>query len=162
MRNFVLTLLLCSLNLSFILAQDVFSVTVVASAGGSATGGGNYNEGTSITLAANANNGYRFEGWYQGDNLIAVNKTFSLSVKKDITLVAKFTPALYNISVNAGEGGLVTGGGNFKTGDMARVMATPNQGKEFAGWYIDNKLVSKSHSFNFLVEKNVTLIAKFK
>ncbi len=67
----------------------------------------------------------------------------------------------YTVTVSADEGGAVTGGGIFVTGEFAQVTATPDDGAEFLGWYVDEELVSEEAEYRFLVTGDVILTAKF-
>ena len=53
---------------------------------GSVTGGGTYDEGSSVTLTATPNSGYLFEKWSDGNT----SATRTLTVTEDLTLTASF------------------------------------------------------------------------
>lgn len=80
-------------------------VYVTASQGGTATGGGTYPIGTTVTVEATPAAKYRFEGWYKQGNgtqeLLSQNANYSFIVNEMTDLVAKFE---------------YTGGGGFDTG----------------------------------------------
>ncbi len=71
------------------------------SAGGTTSGGGSYNYGTSVTVKAVPNTGYSFEGWYNGSTKVSssANYTFTLGAS-NVSLVAKFTAGGSNYTVN--------------------------------------------------------------
>ncbi len=73
--------------------QYTVSVTETLDEGGDVTGAGKYDKGTKVTLSATTNEGYTFEGWYDGDALLASGETYSFTVKNDITLTAKWAVA---------------------------------------------------------------------
>lgn len=68
------------------------TITVSASpaAGGSVSGGGSKEVGTNATVIAAANNGYAFEGWYEGETMVSDQESYTFLVENDRTLVARF------------------------------------------------------------------------
>ena len=69
-----------------------YTVTATAETGGTVSGGGEVAEGESITLTATANDGYTFDGWYDGETKICDTAEFTVSsVTADKTYTAKFT-----------------------------------------------------------------------
>lgn len=58
---------------------------------GSVVGGGSYSEGNYVSITAIANKGYKFFGWYDGDDLVSnkENYTFTMGTK-DLIYTAKF------------------------------------------------------------------------
>lgn len=71
------------------------------------------------------------------------------------------TSYLVNTSVE-GRGGTVEGNKQAIRGDFAKLIARPETGYEFAGWYdADGNCVSKDSEFRFRVLEEQNLIAKF-
>ena len=99
---------------------------------GSVTGGGTYQEGSSITLTAISNAGYMFNHWNDGNT----SNPRTVTVTQNATYTAYYDLEEYTIQVYASpaEGGAVTGGGNYHYGETATLTATPAYGYEFAGW----------------------------
>lgn len=77
-----------------------FTVTVNASPtdGGTVTGGGSYNKGATCTLTAIPNNGYTFDGWYEGSTKVSTSSSYNFTVSSNRTITAKFGG---NISITA-------------------------------------------------------------
>ncbi len=74
------------------LQPNTYTVTVTAETGGSVSGGGEVAEGSSITLTAAANEGYTFDGWYDGETKVCDTAEFVVSnVTANKTYTAKFT-----------------------------------------------------------------------
>ena len=68
-----------------------YEVTANAEEGGTASGGGAVAEGGSVTLTAAANEGYTFEGWYEGEAKVCDTAEFVVeNVTADKTYTAKF------------------------------------------------------------------------
>lgn len=57
--------------------------------------------------------------------------------------------------------GVVSGGGKSLYGEYRKIVATPDEGAEFIGWYIDNTLISSEAEYRFCVLDDVTITAKF-
>ncbi len=72
------------------------------------------------------------------------------------------TPTSYRITVNANEGGYVSGSGDYNHGDIAEISAAPDNGYKFVGWYEDGTLVSTSLNYSFTVRSSRTFMAKFE
>ena len=53
-------------------------------------GGGEYAEGQSVQLNAEANDGFSFSGWYDGETLLSNQAEYTYTVVGDKTLTAKF------------------------------------------------------------------------
>jgi uncharacterized repeat protein (TIGR02543 family) len=65
-----------------------YTLTVTASEGGTvSTEGGTYEEGTEVTITANANEGYSFTGWEGNDNQ---SNSFTISINSNLTIQANF------------------------------------------------------------------------
>ena len=58
--------------------------------GGSVSGGGSYTEGTSVTLTATNNPGYRFVGWMEGDQTVSTDTTYAFPANSNRSLTAQF------------------------------------------------------------------------
>lgn len=58
---------------------------------GNVTGDGEYAQGKKAVLTAAADTGFEFDGWYDSNgNLVASGTKYTITVKSDITLTAKF------------------------------------------------------------------------
>ncbi|MBQ4398748.1 MAG: choice-of-anchor J domain-containing protein [Bacteroidales bacterium] len=108
------------------------TTNVTPSGSGTVTGGGTYPEGASVTLTANANNGYTFSQWQDGNT----QNPRTVTVTGNATYTATFSQDTYIITTaaNPTNGGTVTGGGAYHYGDTPTLTATANSGYEFAGW----------------------------
>lgn len=58
--------------------------------GGNVSGGKTVTVGTKVTVKAMPNVGYRFLGWYKGDNVLSKNASYTLTATENLNLVAKF------------------------------------------------------------------------
>ena len=69
-----------------------YTLTVNAGTGGTVTGGGTYESGTSVTIKATPNSGYKFVKWSDGNT----NATRTVTVTGNATYTAVFTLAKTN------------------------------------------------------------------
>jgi len=143
------------------------SYTISASAnptaGGTVSGAGSYNYGTSCTLTATPAAGYSFVRWTENGSQVSTNANYTFTVTGNRTLVANFTQQNYTISVNASpsSGGTVTGGGVFTYGQSCTVTATPATGYSFVRWTKNGTQVSTNASYSFTVTESATYVAVF-
>lgn len=111
-----------------------FTLTTVDSPTGASvmTGGGNYPEGSPVTVTAPPNPGYTFNRWF-GACTGTAGCTVTMDADKTVTadFLRQFT--LTSIA-NPIAGGIVTGGGTYDAGTPVIVVATPNPGFIFVGW----------------------------
>lgn len=111
-----------------------YTITTAASPAeaGTVEGGGTYEEGATVILAASANSGWQFVQWTDGN----ADNPRNITVTGDATYTAQFTQINYIINVDAVpyEGGNVTGGGTYHYGDVVTLTATPNEGYDFLQW----------------------------
>ena len=72
--------------------QIIYTIAANASPleGGTVEGGGKYHEGYAVTLNALPNEGYKFTGWTEGDNVVSEELTLSFTAESTRTLVAQF------------------------------------------------------------------------
>ncbi len=75
-------------------AADSHTITATANstAGGSVTGGGDYDYGATCTLTATPNTGYHFLTWTESGSVVSTNATYNFTVSGDRNLVANFSP----------------------------------------------------------------------
>ena len=134
-------------------------------AGGTTSGGGTFNSGSSVTITATANNGYTFTNWTENGNVISVNANYTFALSTNRTLVANFTAAAamdtVSLSSNPAAGGTTSGGGTFNSGSSVTVIATPNTGYTFTNWTENGNAVSTNASYQFAISGNRTLVANF-
>ncbi|OUU07355.1 MAG: hypothetical protein CBC00_09275, partial [Verrucomicrobia bacterium TMED40] len=111
-----------------------YFLTVISGKGGSASGGGDYLEGTITGLAATPAKGYRFLNW-SGDGVADANASATtVTMDQDRNLTANFAILQKVLSLNAGMGGTVTGANTYDHGSEANISAVANTGYQFLNW----------------------------
>lgn len=111
------------------------SADVDPAGSGSVSGGGSYTEGTSVTLTATNNPGYRFVGWVdQSGQSVSSDNPFTFVATSDSTLTAKFEQ-VYTVTVNvSGNGTAIADKNTAAAGETVTLTATPDSGYHFTGW----------------------------
>jgi len=132
-----------------------YTLTVTSGEGGSVNSeGGEYNEGTEVTLTATAGDGYRFTGWSDG----STEESITITLSEDTTLEALFELIpVYTVTVT-GEGGVVTGAGEYQEGTEVTLTATPNEGYRFTSWSDG----STAESITITLNSDTALTANFE
>ncbi|MFO1484110.1 MAG: putative Ig domain-containing protein [Verrucomicrobiaceae bacterium] len=141
-----------------------WSVTTSAApaAGGTTSGDGLVDDGTSTTVTATPNAGYAFTNWTEGVNVVSTSASYAFTATADRVLVANFTALpTYTVSTSATAGGATAGDGNFVSGTSTTVTATPDAGYFFVNWTENGTQVSTNASYTFNVTANRALVANF-
>ena len=125
------------------LPQYNINVEANNTAYGNVTGGGVFDQGTSITINAMAYSGYEFKKWTKNGEEVSTNANYTFTVNESATYVAVFgepTVNYYNITtnVNPAEGGTVYGANTYAGGSTATLVANPNPGWYFVRWQDNN------------------------
>ena len=149
---------------NFTLNSYTIAATANPSAGGTVSGAGEYNHGTSCTLTATANTGYTFTNWTENGSVVSTNANYSFTVEGARTLVANFTLNSYTIAAtaNPNDGGTTTGGGTYNHGQSCTVIATSADGYTFTNWTENGSVVSTNANYTFTVTGDRTLVANFE
>jgi uncharacterized repeat protein (TIGR02543 family) len=115
----------------------VYVVTVTSTEGGSVSSeGGEYEEGTEITLTATASEGYVFTGWSDG----STEESITISISEDTSIEAVFEIITFNLSINSSSGGEVSSsGGEYTYGSNISIEAIPDEGYIFSHWSNDSE-----------------------
>lgn len=74
-------------------AKKTYTVSATAQEGGQISGipEEKVPHGTNVTLTATANDGYVFDGWYNGETRVSTNAAYTFAAAGDITLTAHFS-----------------------------------------------------------------------
>ena len=147
---------------------DVPQRTIVTSAspvaGGSTSGGGVVDEGSSVTVVAAPSAGYTFTNWTVAGTQVSATSSYTFTATADRTLIANFAAIpTYTVSTSIalGGGGTTTGDGSYLSGTSATVAATPNAGYAFTKWTVSGVQASTSPNYTFTVTANKSLVAIF-
>ena len=154
-----------------------YTLTVVSNnnAWGTVTGGGTYDEGTTVTLTATANSGYHFVRWQDNNTLV----TRTVTVTADATYTATFEadttnppapPTLYTVTVNRVcrncneqiPADYVTGAGTYDAGTTVTLEGlVQGCGISFDYWVTENNDTIFANPYSFILDSDRTLTAVF-
>ena len=131
--------------------------------GGSVSGAGSFNSGTSVTVVANPNAGYTFVDWTENGVTASTNTSYQFTITGNRTLVANFSSVNFSIVLSSSPvaGGIASGNGSFNSGSSVTVTATANTGYKFVNWTESGLGVSTSANYQFTIISNRTLVANF-
>ncbi|MBQ6208656.1 MAG: InlB B-repeat-containing protein [Prevotella sp.] len=154
-------------------------IEVVPSEAGSVSGAGRYVAGTQVSLYAYTNTGFVFEKWTNAEGETLSNSQSFTYTKGEGNekLVAHYvfspndpaepddptTIMYYQLTLNATEGGSVSGGGRYLAGQQVTLSAYSDSQYDFVGWYdSEGTLLSASSSFAYTTTAmHRTLTARF-
>ena len=130
---------------------------------GSVTGQGTYDYGMLATVSALPNDHYEFVNWTEDGMMVSNSSEYTFEVNRDRHLIAHFAQESFVVSatVNPENAGIVEGVGNYAYGQMATLVAYPNENYAFVGWLENGVLVSVQASFAFMVTHDMHFEAKF-
>ncbi len=122
-------------------------------------------EGGTVSLEALPATGWEFNQWTdQMDNVVSNEALFDYTMPgEDMTLTAGFSLKSYEITAEAvpGEGGSVSGTGEFEHGEVVTLTASPAEGYEFRHWREDDSVVEDDPTYSFTATSDRELTAHF-
>jgi len=133
-----------------------YTLTLSSAGNGSVSGGGTYNEGTSVSASATPNNNYHFVSWTEGGSVASLANPYTFTLNSNRSLVANFaqnTAGTSTITVSSGNTsqGTVTGGGTYQQGQSVTITANPKPGYKFVNWTSGGSVISTSNPYSFTV-----------
>jgi len=80
-----------------VIPTPTYTFDVSATTGGSVSGtnSGTYDENTSISVTAEANEGYTFDGWFNASTLVSSDSTYTFALTANTTITAQFSVTVY-------------------------------------------------------------------
>ncbi|MCX6320551.1 MAG: ice-binding family protein [Bacteroidia bacterium] len=142
-----------------------YTVTVSSNpiAGGTTSGSGTFNSGSSVTVTAAANTGYTFTNWTESGTVVSTTTPYIFTISGNRTLVANYT-ARYTVALSTNPSTLSnqpTGSGTFNSGASVTVTAVANTGYTFTNWTESGTAVSTTAAYTFTISGNRTLVANY-
>lgn len=133
---------------------NTYTITVNATAGGSASGGGSYTSKQDVTLTATPDEGYRFVQWSDGNT----ENPRIFKPTSDLSLTAEFEEIpYYSVVLSQIGNGQVIGSGRFQGGTEVTIEALPGVHYTFSMWSDGNT----DNPRTFILNENVNLTALF-
>ena len=151
------------------ISDEIALITVtVVSENGTVEGAGSYLEGAAVTLKAAANSGYKFDGWFVGEEKVSSGAEYTFTPDADVELIAKFSK-----KSGGGGGGTATRMVYFvvdetttnkvlvdKGNKVAKPEDPTREGFKFEGWFT-NSDYTEAYDFDAAVETSFNLYAKW-
>jgi uncharacterized protein (DUF427 family) len=137
------------------------ALTVAAGSGGSATGSGTFNQGSTQTITATPDANHVFVNWTGSGVTDPNSATTTVLVDAAKTLTANFAPIQHVLTVAAGEGGSVSGSGTFNQGSSQTITATPEANHVFVNWTGSGVTDPNSATTTVLIDAAKTVTANF-
>jgi len=129
--------------------------------GGYATGAGLYAGDGRAAVEAKPYSGYKLVSFTGGpvggnSNQFSGSSSYGFPIEnQDWQFNVSFKEA-FTITVLAESGGTASGGGEYGKDESCTVVATPESGKIFDGWYENGAKISSDASYTFTVSSNRT------
>ena len=140
---------------------STYSLSLTTGTGGSVSGAGIFNQGSTPSIVATPNTGYDFTGWTGDGTSNSGSSTTTVSMTQDRSLTANFSLKSYTLSLSAGTGGSVSGAGSFIHGQQAIVQATAQSGFTFDSWAESGVPFDTNPSTMVLMDGDKNLTANF-
>ena len=148
-------------TLSASFSINSYLLTLPQTLGGSVSGGGTFDHGSTPTITATPNNGYSFTGW-TGDGVTdPTSATTSVLMTAPVNVTANFALNSYELILHAGPGGFVSGDGNYSHGSLVTITAVANSGYSFSGWSGMGVSDPNSPTTTILLTQNQSVSAEF-
>ncbi len=162
-----------NVNLEARFEKDTYTVAIntYITAGGTVTGAGNYEYNSEVTVHADVETYYQFEGWYRGlsafEELITTDPDYTFTITENTYISAKWTLIRYHLTtINSDEDcGYIYELTNYDCAanhEVEVLDASPKTGYEFVGWYEGDELLSTIPNYKFYPTKDLTLTAIWK
>ena len=124
--------------------------------------------GTAISLTAQANQGYEFEGWYENGSLKGANLIYSDTMPaRALNLEARFKPKKFSLlyTINNQNLGKIEGQPQSNQIDYntdITLEAIPlNEGYQFDGWYVNGEFSSADVVYSGKITSDLSIEARF-
>lgn len=121
--------------------------------------------GDEVTLTATSNYGYIWLGWYDGEELISTDMTYSFVMQAEsVVYTARWTYYSVTTQQNNELAGSITLKDDepVNVGDSVIITASTNDGYTWSGWYDGENLLTSDLSYQFVMpEENVVYTAKW-
>ncbi len=142
------------------------TLSALPNAGGTVSGIGTYQAGTSRTVTALANSGYMFSNWTEEGAVVSASPSYTFTLSASRALVANFISAQYLVTPSAGANGSISPNTAqpVNSGGSAPFTATPANGYLVDQWLENNVVIQtggNTHTVGNVVA-NVALQVTFK
>lgn len=144
------------------IAASQLAVVLTSSpvAGGTTTGSGAFDAGSSVTVEASQNTGYTFANWTESgtSTILSTSPSYTFVINSNKNLVANFTLNTYILNTTAVNGTVVKNPNqtNYNHGTSVSLTATPSAGYVFTSWSGDATGTTNPLTVSMTSNKNIT------
>ena len=123
---------------------------------------GKYLPGDEETVTATTNNGYVWLGWYDGEQLLTKELSYTFQMPtENVTYTAMWIAVPVELKTNGG-GHVSRLDGKYFPGDEVTITAYTHRGYIWVGWYAGEELLTNEISYTFIIpDSNIVYIAKW-
>jgi len=137
------------------------TLNINSETGGTATGAGTYDIGSTVPITETASSGYRTNGWSGSSSIVSTSSAdTSIVLDANATISPSFVQQ-FTLTVTSGSGGSATGNGTFDVGTAASIVATPATGYAFSDWTGASPASTTSGTTTITMTGNLTVDANF-
>lgn len=142
----------------------VISTASLPVEGGTASGGGTYMIGETVTLQAEPASGHTFEYWSENGVQVSTSSTYSFQAEADREIIANFSLLQYTVQTSSSplEAGNTSGDGLYDYGSQVTINALANAGYNFINWMQNGVVVSANPEYSFMLTEDATFVANFQ
>ena len=120
--------------------------------------------GSKITLKATPADGYEFNGWKHGDDIVSEKTSYDCIMNGDEEFTALFAIKHFYVDIeyDATQGFVENAAsGIYEYGKKLKMNAVPYDGYVFDSWMTGDEVLSNNASYEFTVKDNVVIKANF-
>lgn len=138
-------------------AEATFGLVKIDGEAATASANKTVNHGTTVTLTAEAKDGYLFKNWTRDDEIVSIDNPWVVTVEENVSYKANFVPKQQgaNITITTtteGSGSVTINGESANTlaakvNDEFTLAATPASGYYFVEWRVGDEVVSTKATF---------------
>ncbi|MFP4457891.1 MAG: InlB B-repeat-containing protein [Clostridia bacterium] len=174
-KTICVSLLIASIVILASCSENIYEVSIeYDSSKGVVTGSGEYEDGEEVTISAKSSEGYRFSHWEENGQKVGSTSptiSFHLTENREFKAVFEKIPKHHVIvTSNYKEHGVV----NYKDYGVVNELkesvaedkkitlnATPKDGYEFEGWFLNGKKVSSKEHDQVVIKEDSKIVGRF-
>ena len=152
-------------------AEATFGLVKIDGDAATASANKTVNHGTTVTLTAEAKEGYLFKNWTRDDEIVSIDNPWVVTVEENVSYKANFVPKQQgaNITITTtteGSGSVTINGESANTlaakvNEEFTLAATPASGYYFVKWLVGEEVVSTKATFTTSAQTARTYKAVF-
>ncbi|MFA7074741.1 MAG: InlB B-repeat-containing protein, partial [Endomicrobiaceae bacterium] len=145
-----------NVNITAHFSLQSYSLTLITSPAdsGQLSGSGQYTMGSEISISVEANPGFEFVNWKNGNTEISTTAEFVFIMPAENVNLTAFLSALnYDLSLSTipENAGTTTGQGSYIAGAEINISVNPAPGYSFNSWIYGEMLISNQPDFVFIM-----------